>query len=100
MHYSHISTWRLRMFYAVSFTILHLFTRVVCPPKPMMHIAYSLCFHEVYEFPLCPQNFKISPIFVQFMFFFLIYIFVLPPYFDHDAFTHLALHVLYTLYYY
>jgi len=33
-------------------------------------------------------------IFIQFSFFLLIYDFLLPPYFDNDAFMHHALHVL------
>ena len=60
----------------------------------MMHIAYS---------PLVPQNLQISPLFFQnfkYSYFRKNYVFVLKlvffafHYFDHDAFTHHALHVL------
>src|SRR6218665_3308401 len=53
------------------------------PPKQMVHISYYPYFQKIY---------KCTPIFVQFASFFLIYVFA-SPYFDHDAFTHLALHV-------
>jgi len=55
--------------------------RGVHPPKQMMHIPPY--FHTIYKF---------SPIFVQFTFFGLIYVFFLPPYFDHASCF--SLHVL------
>jgi len=67
--------------------------RGIHPPKPMMHIVYSLYFPKKC-FPLFPQNLYIFPyISAKFMFLGLIYGFLLPPYFDHDAFMHHALHV-------
>jgi len=52
-------------------SLLH-WSRGIHPPKPMMHIAY---FHKMYVFLLNLH-------------------FLLPSYFDHDAFLHHALHVL------
>src|SRR6218665_980452 len=46
--------------------------------KPMMHFAYFPYFSNIYKFP--------RPFSLLFVFGF--------PYFDHDAFTHHALHVL------
>jgi len=66
------------------------------PTKPMMHIAYfpSPYFNKIYNFPLFWQNLLIFPYFRSIDIFCLIYVFLLPPYFDHDAFMHHALHVL------
>jgi len=50
-----------------------------------MHIAYSPYFCKIYKFPR---------IFIRLTFFGLIYPFFTSPYFDHDAFTHHAIHVL------
>src|SRR6218665_1771993 len=48
-------------------------------------IHLSTYFRKIYQF---------NPISTKFTFFGLIYVFLLPPYFDHDAFMHHALHVL------
>ena len=65
------------------------------PPKPMMHIAYSPYFYNIYKFhPYFRKMYTFPPISAKFMFFCLVYVFFIPPYFDHDAFMHHALHVL------
>ena len=46
--------------------------RGIHPPNPMMYIAYSPYFHQIYTF---------TPISAKFTFFAF-------PYFDHDAFIH------------
>src|SRR6218665_1321356 len=58
----------------------------------MMHISYSPCFPKKIINPLFLQNLYI-PYFWKIYVFGLIYVFA-SPYFDHDAFMHLALHVL------
>jgi len=63
-------------------------TRDVHLPKPIMHIAYSSYFHKICKIPPITAKFINFPmIFIQFTFF-------ASPYFDHDAFTHHALHVM------
>src|SRR6218665_3847571 len=55
------------------------------PPKPIMHIVYSPYFHKIYKSP--PHFRSIYVLLLNLCFFGF-------PYFDHDAFTHHALHVL------
>jgi len=44
------------------------------------------------NFPLFPQSLKIPQFSVDLLFFSLISVFFRPTYFDHDAFTHHAIH--------
>src|SRR6218665_1664349 len=54
-----------------------------CPSRtPMMHIVYYPYFHKMYKInvlPIFTKYMNFVPIFVQFTFFCLIYIFLLPP---------------------
>ena len=64
----------------------HPLSEASIPLKPMMHIEFFSYFRKMYKFP---------PIFVLFTCFCLIYIlFLLHPYFDHDEYMLLALHIL------
>ena len=63
----------------------------VHPNTSMMYIVDSPYFHKIYKFPYFSKIYKF-PYFRSIYCFCLIYVF--PPYFDHDAFMHHALHVL------
>jgi len=54
-------------------------------PKSMMHMHIP---------PISKKIINFTSLFVQFTFLCLIYIPSLPPYFDHDAFTHHAIYIL------
>ena len=66
------------------------------PLKSMMHIEFAPhYFHEIEKFLPCFSKIKKCPyILIQFTFFYLIYILLVPFYFDCDAFMNHALHVL------
>src|SRR6218665_2092174 len=67
--------------------------RSIHPSKPMMHIAYSPYFHtKLINPPFSTKFIHFLPIFVQLTFLLNLH-FVASPNFDHDAFTHNALHV-------
>ena len=79
-----LATISIIRLYALCIELPHCMGRGIHPSELMMHIAYS---------PYFPKIFKCRPIFVQFTFLCLIYVFA-SPYFDHDVFMHHALHVL------
>jgi len=91
-------------FYLICKDYSNLLARVSIPLKPMMHIAYSplfpqnvyisLYFHKMYTFPPISAKFINSPSFSSIYVCFLNLCFFAFPYFDLDAFLHLALHVL------
>jgi len=60
---------------------------------PMMRIAFTTYFHQISTFHPFPLNLYISPYFQKITFFPNLR-FLLPPYFDHDAFMHHALYIL------
>jgi len=71
-----------------------LIARDIHSPKPMMHVAYSPYFHKIYKFPYISVKFINFFLFSYNLLFCFIHVFFAPPYFDHDAFTHHALHIL------
>jgi len=63
-------------------------------PMPMTHIAYSPISTKCINYPLFSTKiYKFLPTFVHFAFWLNLRLFA-SPYYDHDAFTHLVLHVL------
>jgi len=71
-------------------------TEASMPPKPLMFIAYSPHFHKIKKIPPISAKFINFPtIFVQFMFFYLIYAFWLPSILIIMHLSIYALHVGY-----
>jgi len=60
--------------------------RDINPQKSIMHIAYFPYFHKFYKFLSISAKFVNFPTFRSNYVFCFIYGFLLPPYFDHDAF--------------
>src|SRR6218665_435114 len=64
----------------------------VHPPKPMMHMPPIS--NNIYNPPTFAKMFNLSLFSFNLLLFSLNLHFFISPYFDHDAFTHYALHVL------